>query len=1636
VVTDDDREISKLVKEEGNEGNARIPEGVVKVVSPVNPDKFDKLVKPDNADRSNEVMRVDREISKVVKEEGKLAKPVIPEGVVKRVKLVNADKSDSWVKPVNPAKSNVVMAVDREISKLLNEAGKAGNPVSPEEVVKLDSPVNPDKSDSWVNLLNADRSNEVIAVDREISKLVKDEGKLANPVIPEGVVKLDSPVNPDKFGRVVTDDDREISKLLREDGKLGNPVIPEGVVKLDSPVNPDKSVNWVNLLNADKSNELMDVDREISKLVNEEGKLAKPVSPEGVIKLVSPVNPDKLGRVVMDVDREISKVVNEEGNEGNPVSPEGVVKVVSPVNPDKFDKLVNADNADKSNELIRVDREISKLVIEEGKLAKPKIPEGVVKRVKLVNPDKSGKPVNPVKSDKSNEVIDVDREISKVVNEEGKLAKPVSPEGVIKLVSPVNPDKLGRVVMAVDREISKVVREAGNNGNARIPEGVVKLVNPVNPDKLDKLVKPDNADRSNELMRVDREISKVVNEEGKLAKPVSPEGVVKLVSPVNPDKFGRVVTDDDREISKLVREDGNDGNARIPEGVVKRVKLVNPDKFDKPVNPVKSDKSNEVMDVDREISKLVNEEGKLASPVSPEGVIKLVSPVNPDKLDRVVMDVDREISKLVNEEGNDGNARIPEGVVKVVSPVNPDKLDKPVKPDSVDKSNEVIDVDREISKVVNEEGNGGNARIPEGVVKLVSPVNPDKFDKPVKPDNADKSNEVMAVDRETSKVVREEGSEGSPVIPIEVIKIVSPVNPDKFGKDVMDGDGETSKDVREDGNWGNPVIPGGVVKLVRLVNPVKIGTWVKTVNRDKSNVVIVVDVVITKLVIEEGICGKNSIISGGIVKPVSPVDSDKFENVLKDAVLERSKVLIEEGRIGKSKTPVPEGVINRVSPVNPDKLSGYILVNPLNPDKSIVNRDVDLERSKPVIEAGICGNPVIPKGVTKSINPVKPDKFENVRMDGDLCRSNTLKVYGRVGKSVRLGGVVKFVNPVNPDKFGKVVMLVNPAKSNLISDVDREISKLVKEDGNWGNPVIPKGVVKVVSPVKPDKFENVLTDVDLCRSNTLNVYGRVGNELIPGGVVKFNSPVFPNKLCKDVIAVPDKSNEVMPIDREISKVVSEEGNGGNTVSPEGVVKPVSPDNPDKFENVLMDGDRERSKVLRVDGNWGRSKSPGEVIKIVVLVNADKSDIWDNPVKPEKSSNDVFKTVDLEISKLVRVEGNEGNAIILEGVVKLLSPVNPDKLCKNVIAVSPAKSNVISDVDREISKDLIEVGNWGNPVIPEGVVKFVNPVKPDKFENVLMNGDVCKSNTLKVYGRAGKSVIAGGVVKFNSPVNPDKFCNVVMPVNPDKFISDKTVDGEITRLVNEEGNVGNTIACKAVITLVSPVNPDKLKKFCKVVDFDISKVLREAGRAGSSCILGGVLKLLSPVNPDKVCTNVIAVPDKSNVIRDVDLEISKLIIEVGNWGNPVIPGGVLKSVKPVKPDKFENVLMDGDREISKVVIEEGNWGRSKSCEGVIKPVSPVIPDKSETPVNPVNADKSNEVNSDDLETSKVVIEGGSENNAVSPGGVVKLVSAVKLSSRDKPVKPVNPDKSNVVNNPDLQTSKVVIEEGNRGNTVSE
>jgi hypothetical protein len=142
-----------------------------------------------------------------------------------------------------------------------------------------------------------------------------------------------------------------------------------------------------------------------------------------------------------------------------------VIKLVNLVKPDKFGKVVNAV-LDKSNAGINVDREISKLVIEVGKLGNVKSPEGVVKFVKLVNPDKSDKPkpVNPTNPDKSNAVKDVDLETSKNLNEGGKLeaVNSVSPEEVTKDVNPVNPDKSGKLVIPVDLEISKLIREEDN----------------------------------------------------------------------------------------------------------------------------------------------------------------------------------------------------------------------------------------------------------------------------------------------------------------------------------------------------------------------------------------------------------------------------------------------------------------------------------------------------------------------------------------------------------------------------------------------------------------------------------------------------------------------------------------------------------------------------------------------------------------------------------------------------------------------------------------------------------------------------------------------------------------------------------------------------------------------------------------------------------------------------------------------------------------------------------------------------------------------------------------------------------------------------------------------------------------------
>ena len=175
-------------------------------------------------------------------------------------------------------------------------------------------------------------------------------------------------------------------------------------------------------------------------------------------------------------------------------------------------------------------------------------------------------------------------------------------------------------------------------------------------------------------------------------------------------------------------------------------------------------------------------------------------------------------------------------------------------------------------------------------------------------------------------------------------------------------------------------------------------------------------------------------------------------------------------------------------------------------------------------------------------------------------------------------------------------------------------------------------------------------------------------------------------------------------------------------------------------------------------------------------------------------------------------------------------------------------------------------------------------------------------------------------------------------------------------------------------------------------------------------------------------------DKSNVVKDLDLEISKLVIESGKLDKVVIPGGVKKLVNPVNPVKLGIVVIFDEFDRFKLLREAGNWGNSVNLPDRFKPVRLVNPDKSDKPVNPVNPDKSNVVINDDLETSKDVREAGKLCNVRSPEGVVKLLSCSNRIKSSKPVNPDNVDKSNVIKDLDLEISKLVIEEGNWGNPV--
>jgi hypothetical protein len=147
-------------------------------------------------------------------------------------------------------------------------------------------------------------------------------------------------------------------------------------------------------------------------------------------------------------------------------------------------------------------------------------------------------------------------------------------------------------------------------------------------------------------------------------------------------------------------------------------------------------------------------------------------------------------------------------------------------------------------------------------------------------------------------------------------------------------------------------------------------------------------------------------------------------------------------------------------------------------------------------------------------------------------------------------------------------------------------------------------------------------------------------------------------------------------------------------------------------------------------------------------------------------------------------------------------------------------------------------------------------------------------------------------------------------------------------------------------------------------------------------------------------------------------MSKYVREDGNEGNPVIPEGVVNDSRAVNPDKSCKRVSFDELTIPNLVREEGNGGNSVSPEPVY------------ICSNPVNPDKSGSVDKlDDADISKNVREDGNGANPVIPEGVDNSTSVE--GNGGKLVIRGEFDKSNLVNTVDLDISKVVKEDGSRG-----
>jgi hypothetical protein len=201
----------------GNPDNSVIPGGVNKFCNTV--------VIP-----LHEVKRVELLKSKDISVFGKNPdNPVIPGGVYKYNKL--GGNAETCFKEVADLKSNPVSALDSDISKFTNEAGRLSSDVivgGDFNVITLDGKL------YVFNCVNADKSIEVSCVDADNSNLFNPIGIPDNPVIFGGVIKVSKLAG--KVGSCIKDvaDDKsrlfnnvhcDKSKFVNAAGRLPNDVI-------------------------------------------------------------------------------------------------------------------------------------------------------------------------------------------------------------------------------------------------------------------------------------------------------------------------------------------------------------------------------------------------------------------------------------------------------------------------------------------------------------------------------------------------------------------------------------------------------------------------------------------------------------------------------------------------------------------------------------------------------------------------------------------------------------------------------------------------------------------------------------------------------------------------------------------------------------------------------------------------------------------------------------------------------------------------------------------------------------------------------------------------------------------------------------------------------------------------------------------------------------------------------------------------------------------------------------------------------------------------------------------------------------------------------------------------------------------